>query len=891
MEDRGRSNYSMYWLSLKFHDSVVETAFLGIEAGKLARHLHRCCIFYFVATFTVLILDFTEVIEWYSTDLPRVVLLAQLAVCFTLASLTASQRIFHTLGGVRVYEALGTLVAFLAMVALVLLAPQYRLKILEGEIHQNCSRDSDAALLLCLLCIVVAAHLILPLRWVVLVPLQIAPVLIYATCVFAWGSPEPAPEFNLACLICAVLISSIGKRSTELSLRETFAVVSMEHQGRLEAERASDEDEDNHSVEADPECTYRAGDKVEVWSNSLSAWCCGHIHAVTGGMVHVEFMTRDGQNLTKKLPYFAEEIRRLPTSSTSVPSQSEGSGGWDRVSLGSSCRASHPITAIPEDGDSSSAASNFKQSSIMVTTSAQTDNPRDQEHGVWARGRSDDSVVVQAWARERSGENLKSSRFRRSLISSLEALEIGHRLSQEDPVVNERSTSDWPERGTGESTESLKLRNLEGPLDSQRSHMRSLDQKSVNSSQSSWPSKSTSNRPGSSQSSWLSNSTSNRPSVLGLSSSSETASTRSFLSGWSGLTDLTGVSYFRAATHERSKSHIEVATKETQTLCVVATKETQTLCVPVQDDTVRLQRLQKKPPLPASKTVSTSGHSDDALSGAAKPVAGAESSSRIMASSLSATELRNCYSSLEFCLKRWNLSYDRSACCPFHVAVKVCSIATKKLERQRCNPLWSPFLGWSCDVCACVNKVEEASCPMCTQGKVAGSSTDPVLPERTFLEAIHPILGTDDGQSLEFSFDAMTYEVLHCSPAFSVILPSFTLGSDCFALLDQEFVRELQSSTQDCLRTEHAGDATSELFEKEFHCDIVLNPSPPSFLPMRCHAQCILSMLDMGASRDNDDEAEILARVVLTDVRPHVSSGFHHAKPFCLLELANTMRI
>merc|ERR1719352_1225721 len=76
---------------------------------------------------------------------------------------------------------------------------------------------------------------------------------------------------------------------------------------------------------------------------------------------------------------------------------------------------------------------------------------------------------------------------------------------------------------------------------------------------------------------------------------------------------------------------------------------------------------------------------------------------KLMADGVPRTRLRACCQSLEQHMKHWNLGYDSNTCCPFHASVRVCGIAFQKLQRRKCNPLWSPFIHWSCQTCTCTN--------------------------------------------------------------------------------------------------------------------------------------------------------------------------------------------
>jgi len=82
------------------------------------------------------------------------------------------------------------------------------------------------------------------------------------------------------------------------------------------------------SKAADPGKTlldeYKAGDPIEVWSNSVQAWLRGFVEKVDDGMVNVKYFTASGQAITKLLPDGHADIRHAPTTKyASAPAQSQ----------------------------------------------------------------------------------------------------------------------------------------------------------------------------------------------------------------------------------------------------------------------------------------------------------------------------------------------------------------------------------------------------------------------------------------------------------------------------------------------------------------------------------------------------------------------------------------
>jgi len=100
---------------------------------------------------------------------------------------------------------------------------------------QGIVQFTDSRVLLCIDLIVTAAHLGLPIRWIIMVPLEVAGAALYAACV-AIGSPEDAAFYNLAMLVGLIAAAAIGKRSIELHERQTFAQLAQERVLRCDAE-------------------------------------------------------------------------------------------------------------------------------------------------------------------------------------------------------------------------------------------------------------------------------------------------------------------------------------------------------------------------------------------------------------------------------------------------------------------------------------------------------------------------------------------------------------------------------------------------------------------------------------------------------------------------------
>jgi len=98
---------------------------------------------------------------------------------------------------------------------------------------------SDTRVLLAIDACITVTHLVVPIRWCMLVAIEVSSALMYIS--FAWGigSPEAnMAQFNIALLLFLTCTSAVGKRSVERSERRAFAEIARERMLRAEAQFA-----------------------------------------------------------------------------------------------------------------------------------------------------------------------------------------------------------------------------------------------------------------------------------------------------------------------------------------------------------------------------------------------------------------------------------------------------------------------------------------------------------------------------------------------------------------------------------------------------------------------------------------------------------------------------
>jgi len=117
----------------------------------------------------------------------------------------------------------------------VLTQPLYLSKMLNHNLLHDCTA-SDSVTLIIIDGIVTAAHLGLAIRWKVAVSTEVVGISLYAFIVFALGSVDNSASFNLAGLVGLVMVTSVGKRSSEIMERRAFLDILGERTLRCQAE-------------------------------------------------------------------------------------------------------------------------------------------------------------------------------------------------------------------------------------------------------------------------------------------------------------------------------------------------------------------------------------------------------------------------------------------------------------------------------------------------------------------------------------------------------------------------------------------------------------------------------------------------------------------------------
>lgn len=237
--------------SLRFHDSHVEHGFLARRRASLI--WRSTAIFLIGAAVCLISLFFSLVVgKWhvrstFASDeawqhhMISLYSGTSLMVALLLVSLSLQcSCLVRRVSMVQIEVA--TILVFMAMmVSTVLCSPPTVNNIQRTALRATHGHDayaSDSGMLLTIDGIVTAVHLGLPVRWCVMLPLEVGGILLYALIVFVVGSHEPmiGASINLVYLSGLVIVSALGKRHAEFDERCSFRDIIAEKSLRCEAE-------------------------------------------------------------------------------------------------------------------------------------------------------------------------------------------------------------------------------------------------------------------------------------------------------------------------------------------------------------------------------------------------------------------------------------------------------------------------------------------------------------------------------------------------------------------------------------------------------------------------------------------------------------------------------
>jgi len=229
--------------TLKFSDRELEDSFLLSRAVKLANNFFIASTLMASAAsmnFCIRLAQPAAIEHIQEAQLTTYIPFASLilVISISIASATFSKIVtLRTMVSARNRELVFLMPVLLWLVNLIPMEKFYIRKLLGSDIDEA-RVHSDASLLLALDAIITGTHLLLPMRWSLLLPAQLLSVSLYGMC-FCLGSQEGGyrSALNLVNITGLVLASSIGKRAQEISERQSYAKLMLEQGRRSEAEQ------------------------------------------------------------------------------------------------------------------------------------------------------------------------------------------------------------------------------------------------------------------------------------------------------------------------------------------------------------------------------------------------------------------------------------------------------------------------------------------------------------------------------------------------------------------------------------------------------------------------------------------------------------------------------
>lgn len=232
-------------VTMRFLDPEKESGFVAARSEDLRRCSCRLALIIgslaWVTCLEFLLfrsLTMNEYPTEEAADVQRLSLMFGFFIGFVLMSYAAAVRMpcFDKLLNPWAWEIVAVIVFVGIMSTIVLTHVFYLSKLLghdPSEIFEG-RHFSDSFILLAIDGIVTATHIVLPVRWIILMPLELSGVVLYVLLITLLGSPESNTE--LLALTGVIAVSALGKRQTEKRDREAFTELVKEKSLRCAAE-------------------------------------------------------------------------------------------------------------------------------------------------------------------------------------------------------------------------------------------------------------------------------------------------------------------------------------------------------------------------------------------------------------------------------------------------------------------------------------------------------------------------------------------------------------------------------------------------------------------------------------------------------------------------------
>lgn len=350
---------------MRFQDGVTEAAFVASRTRSLIRGILllssiSSVMCFFALVYMVAIAQNLSRSKFPTDDayMIHLVQIGSLAAIFALLMMVMGICLWVKLPaimGPKKLEIITVVLMCVLMATVVLSSPPELAKMFGGgEVYFSDRYASDSGMLMTVDGMVTAAHLGLPVRWHVMITLEVAAIAFYMAIVFIVGSNEPMENaiFNLVFLTGMVVATGMGKRIVEANERAAFRKIIEEKQLRCEAEfklSVAETRHERYAPEAQLEVAseYRPRSQVE----SLPA------STFTGKLF--DALGQDGVDPEAQLARVAEMGKSEhwwidPVEITMEPGKVLGRGGFGIVVEGVFCGMRVAVKRPREELDSAS---------------------------------------------------------------------------------------------------------------------------------------------------------------------------------------------------------------------------------------------------------------------------------------------------------------------------------------------------------------------------------------------------------------------------------------------------------------------------------------------------------------------------------------------------------
>lgn len=222
-------------LTLRFSDKEAEYKYLAANSEELASKLGLCAIVCFFIDVIVLVRLSMNEASMYANEEAKsehptvqvviIIFLALIGACLLAVGFTARLQLSRQKFSPGAFEQGAALLVCLAAITPLLVSPYYIVRIagIDPPTVLSSTYLHDTGLCLATDLVVTASHLLLPIRWSKLWPVEVLGIICYVLVVIFVGSPEQEQaRANCYMLVGLVALATVGKRAMEYADRNAF---------------------------------------------------------------------------------------------------------------------------------------------------------------------------------------------------------------------------------------------------------------------------------------------------------------------------------------------------------------------------------------------------------------------------------------------------------------------------------------------------------------------------------------------------------------------------------------------------------------------------------------------------------------------------------------------